>query len=93
MMTDEQPIIGKCGFCSEGSLRIQRCHNCYRPVAACEACGLMWEEIAELRRDTNLSSDSQHPCCPACGLASADFELLTKEQAEEEGFGCFLEEA
>ena len=75
MTTEERPYIDNCTFCGNGLLRFYRCGSRDKIVALCDECELMWEDIVELSRDPNLSSDSCFPS--SCLLSTVNCQLLT----------------
>ena len=84
-MSTEDAFFETCSFCPDGQLRFCRCQNCDDIVAQCDECDRMWRDVELVASDTNLSSDSMAPCCPACGEPHAEFDVVSSEELEDAG--------
>ena len=93
MSEQERPFICNCSFCFNGRLRFVQCDTCDEVVALCDACELMWSDIAGVADDANLSSGSTHPICPHCGDEAADFHWLTSADVKGSQLECYVDRA
>lgn len=90
MDNTEWPYIARCRCCSQGLLRLMRCHSCQEVSAVCDECELIWQDVALVNQHPDTPASSAFPACPHCNQKTDAWQRLDRVQAQRAGLQDYI---